>query len=200
MTRPADFQWSAAATSTAAYLHSAIVCEARRVGARTILDAGCGNGELAGLLRRLGYEVTGVDGDEGGVAIARAHYPEVRFEVGFFSDRPPGQFDLVCATEVVEHLYAPHELARYCYEALKPGGTLIVSTPYHGYLKNLALALLGRWDGHFTAHWHGGHIKFWSRRTLTALLEDAGFRVERFKGAGRWPYLWKSMVLVARRD
>lgn len=184
---------------TAAYLHSIIVDEARRIGARTILDAGSGNGHLAGLLQSVGYDVTGVDCDEGGIDIARALYPAVRFQVGLFSDAPPGAFDLVCSTEVIEHLYAPHELARYCHDALKPGGTLIISTPFHGYLKNLVLSLGGKWDGHFTAHWHGGHIKFWSRRTLTALLVDAGFQVEGFKGAGRVPFLWKSMILIARR-
>src|SRR4051794_177614 len=117
---------------------------------------------MAGLLQRLGYDVTGVDGDEGGIQIARAMFPNVRFEVGLFSDPPPGVFDMVCSTEVVEHLYAPHELVRYSYDALKPGGVLIISTPYHGYLKNLVLGLTGKWDSHFTADWHGGHIKFWS--------------------------------------
>ena len=77
-------------------------------------------------------------------------------------------------------------------------GTLIITTPYHGYFKNLALAAAGKLDGHFTVLWDGGHIKFFSRRTLTALLELEGFEVTAFCGAGRWPYLWKSMVLAAR--
>ncbi|MEP7008246.1 MAG: methyltransferase domain-containing protein [Sphingomonas bacterium] len=199
MNKPADYQWSAEPLHTAAYLHSAVVEEARRIGAKTILDAGCGNGQMAGLLQGLGYDVTGIDGDEGGVQVARAMFPNVRFEVGLFSDAPPGRFDMVCSTEVIEHLYAPHELARYCYDALKPGGVLIISTPYHGYFKNLVLSLTGKWDSHFTAHWHGGHIKFWSRKTLSALLIEAGFRIEAFKGAGRFPFLWKSMILIARR-
>jgi len=66
-------------------------------------------------------------------------------------------------------------------------------------LKNLALAATGKLDGHFTVLWDGGHIKFFSRRTLTTLLEQEGFHVVEFRGAGRWPYLWKSMVLAARR-
>jgi len=44
---------------------------------------------------------------------------------------------------------------------------------------------------------YGGHIKFWSRATLTALLAEEGFTVAHFEGAGRLPYLWKSMVVVA---
>jgi 2-polyprenyl-6-hydroxyphenyl methylase/3-demethylubiquinone-9 3-methyltransferase len=83
---------------------------------------------------------------------------------------------------------------------LKPGGLLIISTPYHGYLKNLALSIFGKWDDHHTALWDGGHIKFWSRSTLTQLLEAGGFDVIDFRGVGRLPWLWKSMVLIARKN
>ena len=100
---------------------------------------------------------------------------------------------------MVEHLYSPHELARYCYDALRPQGTLIISTPYHGYLKNVAIAVTNKWDHHHMPNLHGGHIKFWSRAELTKLLEDAGFKVTGFAGAGRIPYLWKSMILIAQR-
>jgi len=199
MNKPAEYRWSAAPVHTASYLHAVVAGEALHRGASTVLDAGCGNGQLVAYLRDLGLKAVGIDGDEGGIQVARELYPDAHFEVGLFSDTPPGEFDMVCSTEVVEHLYAPHELARYCYDALKPGGVLVISTPYHGYLKNLALALIDGWDTHFTANWHGGHIKFWSRKTLSALLEQAGFQVEAFKGAGRYPFLWKSMILIARK-
>jgi len=110
-----------------------------------------------------------------------------------------GPFDLVVSTEVVEHCYAPRQWAAGAFTALRPGGLLIASTPYHGYLKNLALAASGKLDGHFTALWDGGHIKFWSRRTLSTLLTDAGFEPIAFRGAGRWPWLWKSMLIAARK-
>ena len=74
----------------------------------------------------------------------------------------------------------------------------MISTPYHGYLKNLALSILDKWDKHHTVLWHGGHIKFWSRKTLTLLLQENGFNVIAFHGIGRLPYLLKSMILVAR--
>jgi 2-polyprenyl-6-hydroxyphenyl methylase/3-demethylubiquinone-9 3-methyltransferase len=96
-------------------------------------------------------------------------------------------------------VYAPRRWAAAAFTALKPGSVLICSTPYHGYLKNLALAASGQLDPHFTALWDGGHIKFWSRRTLTALLQEAGFQVVGFRGAGRWPWLWKSMLLAAKK-
>jgi 2-polyprenyl-6-hydroxyphenyl methylase/3-demethylubiquinone-9 3-methyltransferase len=110
-----------------------------------------------------------------------------------------GTCDLVISTEVVEHLLLPRPFARNCYRFLKPGGRLIISTPYHGYLKNVALALSGSLDAHFTALWDYGHVKFWSRKTLSLLLAEAGFTVEQFHGAGRFPLFWKSMVLIAAK-
>ena len=102
------------------------------------------------------------------------------------------------STEVVEHLYRPRLLPAFARGLLEPGGYLVVSTPYHGYLKNLALSGSNGWDAHHTPLWDGGHIKFWSRATLTRLLEENGFEVVSFSGAGRLPWLWKSMILVAR--
>jgi 2-polyprenyl-6-hydroxyphenyl methylase/3-demethylubiquinone-9 3-methyltransferase len=105
--------------------------------------------------------------------------------------------DAILSTEVIEHLYDPRGFLRTAHELLKPGGTLVLSTPYHGYFKNLFLALTGKLDQHFTVLWDHGHIKFWSRKTLTQALEEAGFKEITFAGAGRLPWLWKSMVLRA---
>lgn len=80
---------------------------------------------------------------------------------------------------------------------LNDNGRVVLSTPYHGYLKNLCLAITGQLDHHFTVLWEGGHIKFWSKKTITKLLTDNNFTVINFRGVGRLPYLWKSMVIVA---
>ena len=74
----------------------------------------------------------------------------------------------------------------------------IVTTPYHGYLKNLTIALANKMDYHLSALWEGGHIKFESRRTLAILLREAGYHHLVFTGAGRIPYLWRHMVFSAR--
>lgn len=169
-----------------------------------VLDVGCGNGFLAGWFSKQGCRVVGVDLSAAGIAQARQTHPEARFELlGADADvlerlnEPP--FDIVVSTEVVEHLYSPGEWATGCYSALRPGGQFFCSTPYHGYLKNLALSVLNKWDRHANPLKDGGHIKFWSRPTLSKLLTDAGFKNIRFAGAGRAPYLWMSMVMSAEK-
>lgn len=170
-------------------------------GAR-LFELGCGNGTTAGRLRSLGYQVTAVDPSQSGIDAARRTVPGVTFDVGRVEDclaERHGRFPVVLSLEVVEHCYSPRRFAACTYELLEPGGYLILSTPYHGYLKNLALAVTGRMDAHFTALWEHGHIKFFSKRTIGELLREAGFEVERVELAGRIAPLAKSMVVTARR-
>ena len=148
-----------------------------------------------------GWEVTGIDPSTEGIAQANASYPQVRLEIGSAYDDLSGKygtFPVVTSLEVVEHVYAPRKYAATLFSLVEPGGTAIVSTPYHGYWKNLALALSGKMDEHFTALWDHGHIKFWSKHTLTQLLREAGFTEFRFRHVGRIPALAKSMIVFAR--
>lgn len=106
---------------------------------------------------------------------------------------------LFVSLEVIEHVYDPRAYARTLHDLLEPGGTAIISTPYHGYVKNLALAVTGNLDNHFTALWDGGHIKFFSIRTLRRLLIETGFQGIHIIRVGRIPPLAKSMVAIARK-
>jgi 2-polyprenyl-6-hydroxyphenyl methylase/3-demethylubiquinone-9 3-methyltransferase len=165
-----------------------------------VLDVGCGNGFTCGEFLRKGCSTVGIDLSEQGITIARQAYPEGRFELlgadmNVLANLKEEPFDLVVSSEVVEHLYDPRSFARGCFAALKPGGRLICTTPYHGYLKNLVLAVAGKWDAHANPLWDGGHIKLWSRATLGRLLAETGFTNIQFRGAGRLPYLWMTMVM-----
>ncbi len=182
------------------YLTQPLLAQLDPAKNRCILDMGCGNGSLTRVLLERGFDCYGVDASESGIAIANEQHPGRFALMDFSSDDLPESFrgkafDTLISTEVIEHLYDPRRFIRTCKALLPPGGELILSTPYHGYLKNLFLALAGRWDQHQNPLWDGGHIKLWSRATLSRLLEEEGFRVTAFAGCGRIPYLWKSMIV-----
>ena len=167
-----------------------------------LFELGCGNGSVAARLAELGWGITGVDPSREGIAQARAAHPGLRLATGSAYDDLAGiygRFPVVTSLEVVEHVYAPRDYAKTLYDLLEPGGTAIISTPFHGYWKNLAMALTGKMDAHFTALWDHGHIKFWSEKTLTQLLSEVGLEVMRFHHVGRIPALAKSMIVVARK-
>ena len=169
---------------------------------RRVFDLGCGNGALAAALATKGYAVTGVDPSVEGIRQANHAHPGLELRRGSAYDdlrSRYGQFPAVVSLEVVEHVYAPRRYAACLFDLVEHTGIAVVSTPYHGYLKNLALALTGTMDAHFTAMWDHGHIKFWSRTTLSALLCEAGFRDVAFLRVGRIPSLAKSMIAIARK-
>jgi 2-polyprenyl-6-hydroxyphenyl methylase/3-demethylubiquinone-9 3-methyltransferase len=169
-----------------------------------VLDVGCGNGFTCGEFLKRGCRVVGIDLSEQGITQARNTYADGRFEFIAADDRilkclGEEPFDIVVSTEVVEHLYAPREWASGCFQAVKAGGLFICTTPYHGYLKNLLISVLGKWDVHANPLWDGGHIKLWSWRSLSRLLAEAGFVNPRFRGVGRIWGLWMTMVVSAEK-
>ncbi len=201
------YGWSSAdPPHSCGYLAEPILDMLGALDVGSVLDLGSGNGSLCSRLAERGFEVAGAEYDAEGYRIASEAHPRIRFYNLGVQDDPSellrdhaAGFDAVVSTEVIEHLYSPQLLPQFAHQVLKPDGYLVLTTPYHGYFKNLVLSILGKWDAHLSPLWEGGHIKFWSRATLTRLLAEANFEVVDFTGVGRVPYLWKSMVLVARR-
>ena len=167
-----------------------------------LFEVGCGNGSVASAVTSRGWAVTGVDPSSQGIQHAQQVYLNISlFQGSAYDDLASqfGQFPVVLSLEVVEHVYDPRLYAATVFSLLESGGTAIISTPYHGYWKNLVMALSGKMDGHFTALWDHGHIKFWSIKTLSALLSEAGFVDIRFERVGRISALAKSMIAIARK-
>lgn len=172
----------------------------------TILDVGCGNGAIAIELIKNGFNVYGVDGSAQGIEIANKKHPHRFYVQDFDSDNLPAELHkipiqtLICI-EVIEHLYNPQQFIDFCSGVFDKSTTqknLIITTPYHGYLKNLLLSIFNKWDTHANPLWQGGHIKLWSKNTITKLLVNNGYEIVKFEGCGRFPYFWKSMLIHAK--
>jgi 2-polyprenyl-3-methyl-5-hydroxy-6-metoxy-1,4-benzoquinol methylase len=170
-----------------------------------VMDAGCGNGSFIALFQDRQWQLHGSDLSPTGIELARKTYPNINFFLAdaqsLYADflNTVGPVDIVISTEVIEHIYDPRSFLRNCFGLLKPGGTIVLTTPYHGYLKNLLLAVTGKLDQHFTVLWDHGHIKFWSHKTIAEVLKETGFTNIEFAGSGRIPYVWKSMVIKATK-
>ena len=104
-----------------------------------VLDAGCGSGYGTAHLASLDptLQVVGIDHNEEALAYARAHYagPNLRFARGdcMALEFPDGEFDLVVAFEVLEHLSEPTKFLEQVRRVLRPSGHLLVSTPNRRY-------------------------------------------------------------------
>ncbi|MXP28128.1 bifunctional 2-polyprenyl-6-hydroxyphenol methylase/3-demethylubiquinol 3-O-methyltransferase UbiG [Porphyrobacter algicida] len=103
------------------------------LAAKTALDVGCGAGLLCEPLARLGAQVTGVDAAPENIAAAQAHALgsglAIDYRSGDLAALDLGQFDLVTAMEVLEHVADKPAFLAALAASLKPGGLLVLSTP-----------------------------------------------------------------------
>lgn len=109
-------------------VYAALVDE---LGARSVLDVGCGTGTFACLLAERGKEVTGVDPAAASLAVARGKpgADRVRWLIGDATTLPPLQVDLVTMTGNVAQVFLTDEgwasTLRGARSALRPGGWLV---------------------------------------------------------------------------
>ena len=142
-----------------------------------VLDVGCGEGWFAGELLRAGAQVVAVDVAPEPLRRARARQPELDLrllEPGLPWPLDDVSFDAVWAGEVIEHVADTAGWLSELRRVLRPGGKLLLSTPAHARLARLRLALSRHaFDAHFDPR--SDHLRFYTRSSLIALLEDFGF-------------------------
>jgi 2-polyprenyl-3-methyl-5-hydroxy-6-metoxy-1,4-benzoquinol methylase len=149
----------------------------------TVLDLGCGAGEFSAALRAAGAQPIGVD--VAAEALRRAAQRVPGLDLRRWHDGEPlaledCSVDTVWAGEVVEHVVDVAPWLSEVRRVLRPRGTLLLTTPHHGPLVLLCLALSPR---RFAAHFEprSDHVRFFSPRTLRALLGDLGFEVQELR-------------------
>ena len=137
--------------------------------AQTLLEVGCGTGIVLSRVRAdlPHLRLTGGDLLPVALEIARDRVPDATFaQIDVRSLPFAGEFDVVCALDVLEHVDEDSLALEQVSRALRPGGGIIVSVPQHMWL----------WSA---ADEYGRHRRRYSRRQLAGLLDGAGFDVVR---------------------
>jgi 2-polyprenyl-3-methyl-5-hydroxy-6-metoxy-1,4-benzoquinol methylase len=170
--------------------------------AKRVLDVGCGEGQIAAALAHDGFEVVGVDLAEEPLRRARSQHVGLdvrRVGVGGAWPLADTSFDAVWSGETVEHVTDTALWMSEVRRVLRSGGVLALSTPAHGRLRMLGLALSVRgFDAHFDPC--ADHVRFYSSRTLASLLGEFGFESVRIARAGGPPLMRRTLLASAIRS
>jgi SAM-dependent methyltransferase len=164
-----------------------------------VLDASCGGGSFLNVFRELGMQVVGSDISVNAIRRARCANAAAQFVASSAEAAVPfndASFDVVWFGETLAHLFDGHAALSEFNRVLKPGGQLILTTPYHGRIKNVAIAMFSFSDHYYPDNYR---IRFYDRRSLEGALAWAGFTAHTWRGIGRaWPF-WKSFFVVAAK-
>jgi ubiquinone/menaquinone biosynthesis C-methylase UbiE len=160
------------------------------------LDVGCGTGEFTAALAEAGARATGVEVAEAALARARSRHPELDFRLVPIDGPLPfedGSFELVWASDVIEHVA---DTARWLSEVrrvLVPGARLLVTTPSHGRLRVAAFGV-ERFSEPL-----GDHLHLYTRGSLNTLLHEFGFSDVQVRAVEGPPLLRRSLFARALR-
>jgi 2-polyprenyl-3-methyl-5-hydroxy-6-metoxy-1,4-benzoquinol methylase len=174
-----------------AYVHRAVQ-RLKELGAKTVIEVGCGDGWNCGKLVEAGFDVVGTDWSRNGIAYAQMLVPEARFFCGDLRDEAfkrqfPDKFDAALFVEVLEHIPpddCPAAL-RNIAEVIKNGGGFVLTTPSVNYPNE-----------------NVQHYRHFDEKTLRDLLTGAGFTILKMEGYGDVPYenqMYRKMRWVQNR-
>jgi 2-polyprenyl-3-methyl-5-hydroxy-6-metoxy-1,4-benzoquinol methylase len=161
--------------------HSVILRWLGQGRGRKLLDVGAADGLLSRRLTELGWRVTAIEGDPA-LAQAGARYCERMITLNLDREIPVGEgpFDVIVYGDVLEHLVDPLRILVELDRSLAPGGFVVISVPNIAHLWIRLLLLFGRFDYLDRGILDHSHLRFFTERSLRAMLADAGLLIERF--------------------
>lgn len=153
-----------------------------------LVDIGCGGGLVSVPMARMGADVTGIDGSEKNIQIAKTHAEKIQTDVHYQATTAEAlakegkQFDIVLALEVIEHVADVPLFLQSLESLLKPGGLMVVTT-LNRTVKSYAMAIIGaeyvlRWLPVGTHDWN----KFLKPHEIVEPLQQKGLRLKEMRG------------------
>ena len=151
------------------------------VGRARVLDLGCATGALGRVVKQAGSFVVGVELDAEAADVARTALNEVIVgdieDEAFFERFPDATFDAVLFGDVLEHLRQPATVLARVRRLLGPDGVVITSIPNIAHAAVRLALLSGSFDYSPTGLLDETHIRFFTRASVKALFQQAGFVV-----------------------
>lgn len=147
---------------------------------KEVMEIGANHGHVAEEIRKLGNRVTAIDFPEV-VKIGKKKYPQLHWygldvNENFAYDLFDPDYDVIVASEIIEHLLDADHFLKECISLLKPGGKILLTTPNVARPANVVQMLVGN---HVRGFFHDEekpmHIRFYTAWTLKALLARHGF-------------------------
>ena len=147
----------------------------------SLLDLGCGTGQSSMLLNSRGFDVTGVDGSERFIAMAKKDRQSDKYICCQAESLPfaAQSFYCVASYNVIEHLIEPLKVVREVYRVLRPGGIFIIHSPNLLSIQHPINAL---------RHFHG--LTYDGRKNLSQLFLMAA--------KNSWRLLWRRLSKRSR--
>lgn len=143
-----------------------------------LLDVGCSSGALLLSAKKEGIEARGVEPARRAVEAAQTMGLTVFAGTLHEARYPREHFQAVTMMEVIEHLRRPIDAMKEIWNILVPGGILVIGT---GNADSWTVSFMReRWD-YFHMERYGGHISFFTPRSLERLAGQCGFRIERLE-------------------
>ncbi len=168
----------------------------------TIVDFGCGAGQIIPKIKKINpsSEYIGLDVSEERIKLNKKKFKNNKFFLikdGGVLPFKNNSVDYIISSDSIEHVYdtlfAFSEFARI----LKPGGKIIITTPYHGIIKNLAIILSGNFDLSFDPTSY--HIRFFTKNSMDKCLKKVGLKPLAYDYFGRFYPLSRGMLVVAQK-
>jgi len=162
-----------------------------------VLDVGCGTGEISLEIQKRGYKVIGIDFSRVAIEIATEQgltCQVVDVDEGLpFSD---DEFDVIWATDIVEHVFDPIFVLKEMNRVLVSDGVLLATIPYDLHLSNRLRILIGKsyQENVYKRYKQYKHHTFFSLGLLKYMMKEASFDIEKNMLKCRIPLINKTFI------